>query len=202
MIKLTHEHEIGFLFVERNKHSMTFRKKNESDIVWFFTDKEDIGTFHIIRSFHYLCLQTKGSLEFTREEFLYISNDRKHQIERFESFIESQSSTMFEVIRIIKDNSFVDESHLILENMKTDDFYRTKHYFVFRSTLIGGLYICMIYDSVKKEFNDCFVHTEEDTLYELYSLYRSHDDTDRRILRKFAPILEKNKTLRLKLLLL
>ncbi|MCC2380949.1 hypothetical protein LKM00_26490 [Bacillus wiedmannii] len=199
---LTHKHEIGFLYIrEKKQHQVIFRKKNEPDQILNFTEKEDPGTFVTIRSFHYLCLNTKETLEFSKEDILHITESEKEQRRRLESFIESRSPAMMKVIRMLKDNSFVNESHLILENIKTDDWFRSKHHFLFRSTLLIGFFICITYDANKKEFDDCFVHTE-DPFYELFNLYRSHDDDDKRIRRDLIPIMKRDKTIRLKLLLL
>ncbi|PDY82778.1 hypothetical protein [Bacillus cereus] len=199
MFKLTHEHTIE---INKTKkpflYHYSFIKPDETTQVLTITSKEYKQIRGLIDSFYYLCRETKEEIEFTKEDLFYITFSEFYQAERLERFIEYQSMSMLEVVQIVSNDLFVDESYMVFESMEPIEHQETKHHIVCRSTMLSELHFSVDYDEEKKEFYNYFINPGR-YLFHLYRIF-DHDVYSERVKNEFIAVVRKQKQIRLKFL--
>lgn len=128
MFKLTYEHKME---VQRKKrpqmYQHSFIKEGEPTQILTLTVKEHKKVHGIIDCFYYLCRETKEEIEFTKEDLSYIAFSEFYQAERLERFVEYQSMAMLEVVQIVSNDLFIDESYMVFESMEPIRHYDTRY---------------------------------------------------------------------------
>ncbi|MGR9594430.1 hypothetical protein [Bacillus thuringiensis] len=199
MFKLTHEHAIEVHKTKKpSLYHCSFIKEDEPTQVLTITPKEYKQIQGLIDCFYYLCLETKESIEFTKEDLFYITFSEFYQAERLERFVEYQSMDMLEVVQIVSNDLFIDESYMVFESMEPIRYYYTRHQIICRSTMLSELYFSVDYDEDKKEFYNYSVHPGT-YLFHLYRIFE-HDVYSERVKNEFIAVVKKQKQIRLKFL--
>ncbi|MCG3791520.1 hypothetical protein LT338_27500 [Bacillus sp. UTDS19-33BHI26] len=188
--------------VQRTKrpqmYQHSFIKEGEPTQILTLTVKEYKRVHGIIDSFYYLCRETKEEIEFTKEDLFYITFSEFYQSERLERFIEYQSMTMLEVVQIVSNDLYIDESYMVFESMELIDPYDTKYQIVCRSTMLSELQFCIDYDKETREFHNYFIYTGR-YLFHLYRMFE-HDVYSERVKNEFITVVKKQKQIRLNFL--
>lgn len=199
MFKLTHDHIIE---VHKTKkpflYHYSFIKEGEPTQVLTITSKEYKRIRGLIDSFYYLCRETKEEIEFKKEDLFYITFSEFYQAERLERFIEYQSMQMFEIVQIVSNDLFIDESYMVFESMEPIGYYDTKHQIICRSTMLSELHFSVDYDEDKKEFYNYSVNPGR-YLFHLYCVF-DHDVYSERVKNEFIAVVRRQKQIRLKFL--
>lgn len=199
MFKLTYEHKMEIKRTKRPQmYHYSFVKDGEPTQILILTTKEHKKVHGIIDSFYYLCRETKEEIEFTKEDLLYIAFSEFYQAERLERFVEYQSMAMLEVVQIVSNDLFIDESYIVFESMEPIYHYDTRHQIVCRSTMLSELQFSIDYDKETKEFCNYFIHPGG-YLFHLYCIFE-HDVYSERVKNEFIAVVKKQRQIRLNFL--